>query len=95
MDFKALAEMIIIIVPCIAALGKYLDIKSAKRQEANNKFNQLLLWGVESIGGLTAANTKSIKEGSAGAETEVALAEYQKFHSEITKFKNEQAVRSL
>lgn len=95
MEWEALLETVLIIVPSIIALGKWLDIKSSKRQESNNKFNQLLLWGVESIGGLTAANTKAIKSGDAGGETEVALAEYQRFHSEITKFKNEQAVRSL
>lgn len=88
--------IVLTVVPAIAALGKWLDVRSAKRQEANHEFNTLLLWGVESIGNLTAANTSAIKNPeSAGAEMEAALAEYHRFHTEIEKFKNKQAAKTL
>lgn len=82
-------------IPCIAALGVWLDKRSSKRQESNKEFNSLLMWGVESIGELTAANTTAIKTGSAGEDTESALAEYHRFHAANKKFKDKQVAASL
>lgn len=94
--FKNAVEIIIIIVPLLMATAKYLDIRSAKRQESNREFNTLLLWGIESIGSLTAANTSAIQnQGEAGAETEKALNEYTRFRTEIEKFKNKQTAGTL
>lgn len=88
--------IIVTIAPCIALLGVWLDKKSSNRQKATQEFNTLILWGVESIGNLTAANTSAIKNpDNAIAETEAALSEYHRFHTAIEKFKNNQAAKTL
>ena len=85
----------VIILPVVALIVNRNEKKAAQRAEANERFNNYMLWGIKAVGGLAKANTISIKRGEPNGEMEEALSEYNRFHKEITKFTSGQAVKTF
>lgn len=96
MDWSIISAIIsVIVIPIIGLMFATLDKRSKKRQDANKEFNGFMLWGIRAIGGLTKANTMSIKLGTPCSETEEALSEYTRFCTSLEKFTTNQTTQTL
>lgn len=84
-----IVTIIVTIAPCIAILGKWLDVRSTKRQVANNKLTKQTLYGIETIGELTLANTESIEIGGISPRTAIAKKGYLDFRESNAQYKND------
>lgn len=84
-----IVTIVVTIAPCIAILGAWLDRRSTKRQAANNKLTKQTLYGIETIGELTLANTESIEMGSISPRTASAKQGYLDFRKSNAEYKND------
>lgn len=87
-----------IAIPIIGVLIGRSDRKSESREAAQEKFNSILLEGVQRIGDLSNANAKAtLQNGSLESKGELQKAqdEYAQFRSKVDDFTRKQTIGTL
>jgi len=87
--------MTLVVIPLAAIFFKRMEKRDRARDEANKRFYGYVIWGIESVGGLSRAIAIARKNQKCNGETDEALQKYEDFERELNKFKTQQTAKTL
>ena len=92
---KNAVQALLICAPLLAAIIKYLDVQSSKRQKVLQDAMFLMLQGIDCVGNLSKCTAHDLITGVSSGETERALKCYEQFSDDLKGFQSKITSKAL